>query len=565
MSGALSSLGAASGILTYDVIDKLKKADEEMLIKPYETKLTNVENKATALSDLITQISLFKTSIVDFKDGQIFQERLADVTGSSVEAEVSAGVSVQQITMNVSLLAKNDIYQSKGYAQQDSKINQTGSDQTIKIGYSGQEKELTIENGATLSDLKDAINDANIGITASIIDTGSDTNPYKLILKGDQTGEDNIIKLDFGNIDDLGFNQQVYQSKEYSSSSDKVNDSGSAQDFKITVNGTEYSMSLNDGATVDDMVNKINNGDLKDGDGNSLAGVNATFTDGHIKIHLQQIGDIQITDTNLTTAMNDNTTNDNSNRLQTAQNSQFTFNGVDIERETNEIDDIVVGLTLTLNSTGESTINIKQDTDKITDAVNEFVTGFNSLVSKIQDVTNYNPDTNTTAVFQNESAIKNIPNDMSSLLFDTFISDTSTKTDRNDQEYQVNILLGATDFGFTMNRTGFLDFDSSQFADMLKNKPDQTAEFLSSEDGAFTKILDNIDSLIKGSNSTLELLNQQYTNEKKSYEDTIESYQERIDTQYEIMAAQFASYEIVINNYNVQTMAIQQAIDLMSN
>ena len=410
MGGALSSLGAASGVLTYDVIDKLKKADEAVMITPFKTRLTNIENKSKALSDLTTQISLFKTSIADFKDGEIFQKRLADVSGSSVEAKVSSGVSIQNITMDVSQLATNDIYQSKGYDNKDSKINNTGSDQIIKLAYSGEVKELTLKNGATLQDLQSAINDAKIGITASIINTGSDSKPYKLVLKGDKTGEDNIIKLDFGNIDDLGFNQQVYQSKEYSADTDKVNDSGSSQDFKIKINGTQYSMSLDDGATVSDMVDKINNGDLKDNDGNSLSGIDAEFSDGHIKLHLQQIGDIQITDNNLTTAMNENTTDENDNRLQTAQNSKFKYNGVDIERDTNEIDDIVVGLTLTLKGEGKSTIDIKQDTDKINSAVNDFVSGFNSIVSKIQDLTNYNPETKTTTLFQNESVIKNIPN-----------------------------------------------------------------------------------------------------------------------------------------------------------
>ena len=99
---------------------------------------------------------------------------------------------------------------------------------------------------------------------------------------------------------------------------------------------------------------------------------------------------------------------------------------------------------------------------------------------------------------------------------------------------------------------------------MLKNKPEKTEEFLSSENGAFSKILDYIDSLIKGPNSSLELLSTQYSHEKKSYEETIESSQKRIDTRYEIMASQFASYDAVINGYNVQTMAVQQAIDAMS-
>jgi len=563
--GTLSSLGAGSGVLTYDVIDKLKKADTATMVTPFKTRMTNVENQQKQLSALTTQINLFKSSIADFKDGEIFQKRFAKVSGGSVSADVTPGVAVQKITMDVEQLAQNDIYQSSGFDNETTKINNSGSDQTLKFSYGGIEHDLTLKNGATLSDLKDSINDANIGVTASVIDTGSDTNPYKLILKGNKTGKDNIIKLNYGNIDDLGFNQEVYQSKEYSADTDKVNDSGNTQTFKISVNGTDFSMDLDDGATVKDMVDKINNGDMKDSNGNSLSGLTAKYEDGHIKLHMRDIGDISITDDNLTTAMNDNTSASNDNRVQQAQNSKFKYNGTEVTRDSNKVDDLVVGLTINLNSTGSSTINISQDTDTIKKTMQDFVSGYNSIVSKIQDLTKYDPDSKTAGVFQNESAIRNIPTDLQNALFSTFLSDTATKTDRNGQKYEQKITLSASDFGFSMNRTGFLDFDSSKFADMLKNKPEKTDEFLSGDDGAITKILNKIDSLTKGSNSTLNLLNTQYTNEEKSFQNTIDDANKRINTKYQIMAEQFASYDEMINSYNVQAQTIQQSINAMVN
>jgi flagellar hook-associated protein 2 len=563
--GTLSSLGAGSGVLTYDVIDKLKKADTATMVTPFKTRMTNVENQQKQLSALTTQINLFKSSIADFKDGEIFQKRFAKVSGGSVSADVTPGVAVQKITMDVEQLAQNDIYQSSGFDNETTKINNSGSDQTLKFSYGGIEHNLTLKNGATLSDLKDSINDANIGVTASVIDTGSDTNPYKLILKGNKTGKDNIIKLDYGNIDDLGFNQEVYQSKEYSADTDKVNDSGNTQTFKISVNGTDFSMDLDDGATVKDMVDKINNGDMKDSNGNSLSGLTAKYEDGHIKLHMRDIGDISITDDNLTTAMNDNTSASNDNRVQQAQNSKFKYNGTEVTRDSNKVDDLVVGLTINLNSTGSSTINISQDTDTIKKTMQDFVSGYNSIISKIQDLTKYDPDSKTAGVFQNESAIRNIPTDLQNALFSTFLSDTATKTDRNEQKYEQKITLSASDFGFSMNRTGFLDFDSSKFADMLKNKPEKTDEFLSGDDGAITKILNNIDSLTKGPNSTLNLLNTQYTNEEKSFQNTIDDANKRINTKYQIMAEQFASYDEMINSYNVQAQTIQQSINAMIN
>ena len=48
--GTLSSLGIGSGVLNYDVIDKLKKADEKLMVEPLESKLDLLKKKESALS-----------------------------------------------------------------------------------------------------------------------------------------------------------------------------------------------------------------------------------------------------------------------------------------------------------------------------------------------------------------------------------------------------------------------------------------------------------------------------------------------------------------------------------
>ena len=391
--GSLSSLGIASGVLTYDVIDKLKKADESTMIDPFKKRLDDIKGKESALTDLITQISLFKTSISDFQNGDIFQKRVVDTNGSSVSADVNDGVAVQKVKLNVTQLAQNDIYQSKGFSSDTTAINNTGETQTLTLNYGGVETDISLENGATLTDLRDKINDANIGVTASIIDTGNSDNPYKLILKGNETGTDNIIKLDYGTIDNLGFNATNYTSKTYDADTDSVNESGETQTFKVSINGTDYSMNVDDGESVSDFIDAINNGDLKDSDGNSLNGISASYENGQIKFNLQDIGDISIDDTDLNTAFNDNTDFTNDNRVQEAKNSEFTYNGVEITRSSNDVDDLLIGATFHLQNKGETTIDIKQDKDSINQAVTDFVSGYNSLVSKIQDLTKYNKDT----------------------------------------------------------------------------------------------------------------------------------------------------------------------------
>ena len=132
--GTLSSLGIGSGVLSYDVIDKLKKADENVMVKPLEEKLDLLKKKESALSQFVTIGATIKTDILDLADGTLFAKVSTDVNGSSVNVTANDGVKPQTFDINVTQLAQNDVYQSKGFANTNSIINSSGTNQNITIG-----------------------------------------------------------------------------------------------------------------------------------------------------------------------------------------------------------------------------------------------------------------------------------------------------------------------------------------------------------------------------------------------------------------------------------------------
>ena len=560
--GVLSSLGAGSGVLTYNVIDKLKNADKDMMVKPIEEKLDLAKKRDKALSQFITIASTVKGDISDIADGTLFAKVTTNVNGSSVDVNASDGVKPQSFDVNVKQLAQNDVYQSSGFDSADSTVNSSGNDIKLNIGVGDTTSSITVKAGASLSDLKDEINNANIGITAKIINTGSDTKPYKLILKANDTGKDNIIKFDYGAISDLGFNQTVYQSASYSADTDKVNDSGSTQTFKITINGTDYSMDVADGTTVKDFVDDINNGDLKDSDGNALKGISASYTNGRIQLHLQQIGDISISDTNLTTDMNDNTDFTDSNRLQTAQNSVFDYDGVEVTRSSNKIDDLITGVTINLNSTGDSRVDITSNIDDITKSMQQFVADYNAMISNLQNLTAFNKDSGNVGLFQGNSDFTMIESQLAGDLFGTVTSYTTQKHDLNGFTYEAKSIFSSADLGLSVNREGLLSFDASKFKSAYEKNPDIVQQFATT---TFTKVNSDFERIATGDNSSLNLLAQQIKDNEKDYQKRIDAMNEYLDTKYNTMAHQFASYDGMIEQLNVQsqslTMTIQQAIN----
>ena len=562
--GTLSSLGIGSGVLNYDVIDKLKDADKSVMVKPLEDKLDLLKKKESALSQFITIGSTVKADILDIADGTLFAKVNTSVNGSSVSVKADDGVMPQEFNINVTQLAQNDVFESKGFASTDSIINPSGEDVKLSIGVGGIMTDFTLGANATLEDLKEAINNANAGVTASIIDTGIGDTPYKLVLKANDTGEDNYIEFNFSSLEDLGLNSTNYTSATFSSDTDSINTSGATQTFSINVNGVEYSMDVADGMSVSDFIDALNNGGLTNSDGEALK-VNATYEDGAIKFNIQAIGDIQINDENLLTNFNDNTDFTNPNRLQTAQDAIFTYNGVEVHRSSNEVDDLITGVKITLNSTGESTVNIDSNVDDIVDTLKKFVADYNAMISNVQSLTDYNKDTGDVGLFQGDSDFTMLSSIFSNDLFGTIMTYTADKTDRNGNTYTEKVMFSAADIGLSMDRNGMLSFDESKFRETYEENPDITQRFFET---SFSKLKTDFDRTITGDHSNLSLLDNQIKDEEKSYQDRIDAMNKYLETKYEIMAKQFAAYDEMINKFNAMSqslnMAIEQAINSKS-
>jgi flagellar hook-associated protein 2 len=149
--GSLSSLGIGSGVLTADVIDKLKNADKEVMVKPIESKLDLVKKREKALSEFQSIGAIVKSDIIDLASGAIFAKVNTNVSGNSVSVNANDGVKPQTFNIDVNKLAQNDVYESKGFSSSDTIINSSGNDKTLTIGVGDISSTITLKNNATLN------------------------------------------------------------------------------------------------------------------------------------------------------------------------------------------------------------------------------------------------------------------------------------------------------------------------------------------------------------------------------------------------------------------------------
>ncbi len=78
--------------------------------------------------------------------------------------------------------------------------------------------------------------------------------------------------------------------------------------------------------------------------------------------------------------------NDFSRVLQEQQDAQAEINGLLVESKTNVLDDVIEGLTINLNSVGQSELSVGEDTDSQVEAVNNFVEAYNKAASQMSQM-----------------------------------------------------------------------------------------------------------------------------------------------------------------------------------
>ncbi|EAJ2437485.1 flagellar filament capping protein FliD [Campylobacter upsaliensis] len=411
--GTLSSLGFASGVLTQETIDKLKKAEEAGRVEPYKKKVEENAAKQKDLTEIKTKLLAFQTAVSSLGDATAFAARkvsssIKDNPAASLSAD--AGVALQSMKVNVTQLAEKDVYQSKALATDTGLVNANLNNE-VKLTFfqNGKEYSVTIDKTTTYKDLADKISTASDGnIVAKIINTGEKPDGYRLSLTSKETGEENAISFYPG-------------SKETTTQPDGT----TKTEYKENQEAKDIFKNL--GWELDDSNKPTDIDKNKKGYG--------------IK--------------------------DQANHLKKAQNAEFTMDGIKMVRPSNTITDIGVGLTLTLNKTGEVNFEVQQDTEAVTKAMEDLVNAYNDLVANLNASTDFNSETGMKGTLQGVSEVNSIRSTLISALFDSVPVDGVVK-DKNGNDMNATVMLSMQDFGLKISESGNLSFIKSDFEKKMK-------------------------------------------------------------------------------------------------
>ncbi len=193
---AISALGAGSGMDVKALANSLVEAERAPRKEVIDKKISKSEAGISGYSAIKFVLEGLKTSLMDLKDQSDFNSiTTRNSQPNSFTLTASATASAGSHTINVTSLAKAERKLSIGFAASNTPIN-GGSGMTLNLSvHNGANQPITIEPGKdTPGGIVAAINEANLGVKAQLINTGEAGAPYKIMVTG-QTGVLNDFTL----------------------------------------------------------------------------------------------------------------------------------------------------------------------------------------------------------------------------------------------------------------------------------------------------------------------------------------------------------------------------------
>ncbi|MBX3318606.1 MAG: flagellar filament capping protein FliD [Nitrospira sp.] len=191
--------GLGNGLDFGQVVDQLVKV-AQLPVDRLTKKRTDLNTKLTDLTTVSTKVAGLQSAAEALRLSTSFDRTTVSVSDSTVlSASASSSGATGTYSVRVVQLAQSHQIVSKAakaVSSETSDIVSGGSATfTFQVG-SGSNQTVNLGSTATLADLRDQINDLGAGVTASLINTGTEATPsYRLAVSSNNTGSDNAITI----------------------------------------------------------------------------------------------------------------------------------------------------------------------------------------------------------------------------------------------------------------------------------------------------------------------------------------------------------------------------------
>lgn len=321
--------------------------------------------------------------------------------------------------------------------------------------------------------------------------------------------------------------------------------------FSYQMGETTVTLDVAGGTTLSEFVELINNDTNNPGVTASL--INNGDGDNPYQLILQADGTGEDNRISISTQLSALTLTEKTGADGASLNAQFSVDGIDYQRQSNTITDIVPAVQFTLQGPGSSTISVSNDEEKTKELIVSLVSAYNDILTEINANSGYDTDTEELGILAS-TGFDDLPYSMQNIM-NTFINAGSNSP-----------VTSIFDLGLSYESDGTITIDDDTLTAMLEDNFAEVAAFFNGDndtdiEGFAEKISDFLrnaatdDSGIYASETSLV---QQRID---SLEEQIEKDTERLDKKYEILTKQYVELDTYLSemssmsDYLTQTFA----------
>lgn len=534
---AITFGGLATGLDTNTIVSELMNLERQPL-NTLEIDKAWFEKRQAAYGTFDGKLESFLSNIKNLGSSEDLRQKSVS-TSSEDYLSVTAGSDAQaggSYQVEVVSLAQVQKSVSQGYADKSANSFGTG-ELTLSVGDNDPITITVDETNNSLEGIMKAINDAETGVVASIINDGTDS-PYRLVLNGVDVASSFSLTSTLPTYN--GDISAQLQSGGYADQSAAVFGSGTLD----LSTGHQISLSA-ESNSLQDMMEAIN---AESG----VTGVTASIVADGDNFVLSMSGGATITTTDLSGGNYDSM---NLIETQSATQAHIRVDTIDIYSDSNVIEEAIPGLSLDLISAEEgktTNISVSLDEAAIKSQIEKFVKGYNDVVSFI-DSQSTTEDSNG-GILGGEATINTVKRRLQGLL---------TNAVENSGSFSA-----LSQLGLKTQKDGTLELDDFTLTDAIQNNLASVEKLLVGE-GENEGIAAQFQSYLEGitdSSDGLAAANQRSTESiVENIENRMEQIELRLVKREETLRNKFNALELLISGMNSQSSFLSQQMNMLNN
>lgn len=413
MAGLTSATGLISGINFSEAVSQLVQL-EQRPIQLLQSRKAKLESVSAELSTLSLKLSSLKSSVSSLASLSSFNSNSVSVSTTSagvtlLDATVDRTAVPGLYQVKINQLAQASSIASQGFVDDDTTaVASAAGTFKFRVGVSGAVTEVSVTSTMTLVQLRDAINALDAGAKASIINDGSGSNPYRLVLTADESGSANTVFIT-ENPTSLDFTNKKVEAafaKTSNSYSGTVT-SNEGNNYTGTTNKTFLVKIVTGGAPGTATYKYSTDGGVTflGANGATYDGTNAITTQTSLTNYIDGQGSSNTTNegvqisfgsgTGTLVAGDEFTIDVFSPTLQEAKDAVVQVGNLTLAKSTNKITDAIQGVTLDLlkaDSSQTIDVSVTTDTSGIKELVDKFLESYNDVLSYLNDQLSFDPE-----------------------------------------------------------------------------------------------------------------------------------------------------------------------------